>query len=114
MAWATEGCGRVEPRKLSARAADCQTMTLLALPSVGNFRDGLSVPTPRRRATLSGPDGRRVRVALPTALPPARCGRGGDGIPLGRRDPSRERGDAPQARVRSIIETHRRADLRRG
>src|SRR3954466_11259211 len=100
MAGATEGCGRVEPRKLTARAADCQTMTLLALPSLGNFRDGFPVPAPRRRPTLSGPDGRCVRVALPATLPPARRGRGGHRVPLRRGDPPRERGDAAQAGVR--------------
>src|SRR4051812_40923835 len=103
----------VEPRKLFAHDADCQTTTLLALPSVGSFRDGLSVPARRRRAALSGPDGRCVGVAFPATLPTAWGRRSRDRIPLCRGDPPRERGDAAQAGVRSGRAADRCADLRR-
>jgi hypothetical protein len=89
-------------------------MTLLALPSVGSFRNGLSVSARRFRASLSGPDGRRLRVAVPAAVPSAWRRRRRDGIPLGGRDSPRERSDAPQAGVRPRRAPHRRADLRWG
>src|SRR5215213_1849812 len=91
----------VEPRKLPRDDADCQTSTLLALRRSVTFMDDLSVRPPDRRAALSGPHGRRVGVTVPPALPAARCGRRRDRVSLGRGDPSRERGNAAQARLRS-------------
>ncbi|CAA9335236.1 MAG: tRNA-dihydrouridine synthase DusB, partial [uncultured Gemmatimonadaceae bacterium] len=66
-----------------------------------------------RGPALPRADGRGVGVAVPTALPPPRRRRRGHGVPLGRGDPPRERGDDLEAALHGRRAPDRRADLRR-
>ena len=59
------------------------------------------------------PDGRRVGVAVPAALPPLWRGRRRHRIPVGRGNPPRERSDDQQAALWARRAPDRRPDLRR-